>query len=363
MDATCAARGVRGRRLLALGLGIGVALALGEVAARAVAWRHHQLVRRHWARLVDQEPPAADGGAATAATLGQLMRASDDDRIVYELIPNQRRTFMGRDCAINALGFRDGAWPQAERSPSTWRIVGLGDSVLFGWGVDTEERYGERLQALLAAARPELRVEFLNTGVPGYNTTMEVAAFEARALAWQPDLVLVDWVGNDADLPNLIAREDPRFDLSRSYLRQLVGAWRGFETGFYDGPLGGVPLDQGARVPRRYHDMVGERGVRSALERLATLGAERGFAIVLCTHYTAAPFVQRACEELGIAVIEHAARVHEVVGSTPYRASPLILGRDDPHPSATGHALYAETLASALAPLAPDVSAAGAISR
>ena len=41
----------------------------------------------------------------------------------------------------------------------------------------------------------------MNTGVPGYNTYMEVAALKQKWLFYEPALVVIDFVGNDLDLP------------------------------------------------------------------------------------------------------------------------------------------------------------------
>ena len=56
--------------------------------------------------------------------------------------------------STNSLGFRD-----EELNDQSIKIVCVGDSVTFGWGVKEEEAYPQRLEQ-------ELGVNVLNTGVP-----------------------------------------------------------------------------------------------------------------------------------------------------------------------------------------------------
>ena len=51
-----------------------------------------------------------------------------------------------------------------------------------------------QLVALLRERHPERRWDWVNTGVPGYNTAMQVATLRERALVFEPDLVLLSLV-------------------------------------------------------------------------------------------------------------------------------------------------------------------------
>jgi hypothetical protein len=238
------------------------ALGLGgiEIGVRILAYSRAQSTRADLERLRHSTAaPAALG----KATLGQMVFLSDDPRIVYELIPNVTATFQGQECAINAEGHRDAPWPAPARTPDSLRIVGIGDSVMFGWGVRAEETFLSVLQRSLAEALPGTRVEVLNTGVPGYNTAMEVAAFERYSLRWRPDIVILDYVGNDTDLPNLIASQTDFLDLHHSFALDLLRKLRGRWSRWCDSPLQGAPFlgdrfeNDPDRVPPAYRDMVG----------------------------------------------------------------------------------------------------------
>ena len=77
-----------------------------------------------------------------------------------------------------------------ERSPDTYRIALMGDSTVFGWGVEDGE-------SIAAAAESKLHeqgfshVEVLNGGQPGYSTGMAGWLFKEALASYQPDLTIV----------------------------------------------------------------------------------------------------------------------------------------------------------------------------
>jgi hypothetical protein len=70
--------------------------------------------------------------------LGEIVQPSRYAGIVYELKPNVRGRFMGQPLLINSQGLRDYEYTR-RKEPGTFRIVGVGDSSLFGWGVPIED--------------------------------------------------------------------------------------------------------------------------------------------------------------------------------------------------------------------------------
>jgi lysophospholipase L1-like esterase len=111
-------------------------------------------------------------------------------------------------------GFRGGAPVSRIRIPGSLRIMGLGDSVMWGTGVDEE-------QALLGILRSRLRrvapsSEVINAGVVGYSTLQEALLLERLLPEFSPDVVLVNFCEND-----LLPTEDPYRSMRDLHLRYL----------------------------------------------------------------------------------------------------------------------------------------------
>ena len=170
------------RRGSALLLGL-AALGLALVAAELLL---------AWARPVDFMAPAKRLPDDVWREL--VHRRSDVPGLGYELAP----TASGEAGPTNSYGMRDRE-PLPAGAPGVLRIAVLGDSFTFGLGVSREEAYPSVLEALLLRA-PETRgrpTDVLNFGVGGYSSADEALVLEHKALAWDPDLVIVGYVLND----------------------------------------------------------------------------------------------------------------------------------------------------------------------
>jgi lysophospholipase L1-like esterase len=103
----------------------------------------------------------------------------------------EARTFVGsRTIHVrhNAAGFRD-----AEHGAKTRpRLALLGDSFVWGYDAEAEERFGERLQARLPAW------EVLNLGVSGYGTDQEYLLARRVLPDLRPDVVVLFFSLNDS---------------------------------------------------------------------------------------------------------------------------------------------------------------------
>ncbi|MHC4339593.1 MAG: SGNH/GDSL hydrolase family protein [Planctomycetota bacterium] len=114
------------------------------------------------------------------------------------------------DHDFNTAGWRD--TEHAEKKPQgTYRILGLGDSFLFGQGVRFEDICLTRLARRLAARSPPgSTVEAINTGVFGFNTANERSLLRERGRAYDPDLVIVHFVPNDVERQLVLSSERPQ---------------------------------------------------------------------------------------------------------------------------------------------------------
>ncbi len=111
---------------------------------------------------------------------------------------------------INDQGHRGPA--AAAREAIGFRIVALGDSFTFGYGVEEEESWPRLLEKRIGERTEGAgRIEVVNLGVGGYGTFQELSWLERKSEALEPDLaVLAFYVGNDpSDNALALDREDP----------------------------------------------------------------------------------------------------------------------------------------------------------
>jgi len=106
------------------------------------------------------------------------------------------------DYVINADGWRGRRYSRSKPA-GAFRILVIGDSVAFGYGVAAEAAFPAQLERLAAQRAPEARIEVLNLGVGGYNPYNEAALFADIGVALEPDLVLVQFCINDLNDPTL----------------------------------------------------------------------------------------------------------------------------------------------------------------
>lgn len=100
---------------------------------------------------------------------------------------------------INEKGYRGAVAENPRTAPM--RIVALGDSFTFGYGVGETQTWPRLLQQSLNAGRgADDRVEVVNLGVGGYGTWQESIWLERNWEELRPDLVILGfYVGNDPE--------------------------------------------------------------------------------------------------------------------------------------------------------------------
>src|SRR6185436_6250743 len=128
-------------------------------------------LRRKSRADLERVEKAAAVTVVDSCNLGDIVRLSREPDLFYELKANLRGRFCGGVVTTNAVGMRMPSEPTLAKPEGVFRVVGLGDSNLFAQRMNDGEGYFEVLRARArSAGRP---VEFLNFGVPGYNTWME----------------------------------------------------------------------------------------------------------------------------------------------------------------------------------------------
>ncbi len=126
---------------------------------------------------------------------------SKDDVLGYKLSENfkgvtQTREFK-TDIDISSEGFRDYEHTK-QNINGTYRILGLGDSFTFGFGVPFEETYLRILEKKLnQSSSDKQQYEIIKTGIPGYCLLQEFLLLKEKGADYKPDLVLIGFDIND----------------------------------------------------------------------------------------------------------------------------------------------------------------------
>jgi lysophospholipase L1-like esterase len=124
---------------------------------------------------------------------GNLPIYEPDPVLYWKPAPNQDcYTKIGHlPVHINSLGTR-GPEFTPDKPANTLRILSLGDSRTFGWGLRQSETYSDRLRQLLQANGGHSRkVEVINAGVNAWSYAQMLAYFRHTGLGFHPDIVIL----------------------------------------------------------------------------------------------------------------------------------------------------------------------------
>jgi lysophospholipase L1-like esterase len=113
----------------------------------------------------------------------------------------------GHPVRFNAWGFRGPEWPAA-KPHGNFRIMVLGDSFTFGQGVGEDELYTTLLEKQLRGKFSGKTIEVLNLGVMGYSAVDEAKLLKKIGPLLQPDLLLVQFTGNDVREGNQVPEKE-----------------------------------------------------------------------------------------------------------------------------------------------------------
>lgn len=122
--------------------------------------------------------------------------------------------------SINSLGFRD--HEVSLEKGAAYRIVAIGDSFTYGWGVNIEDTWEKRLEFYLRARG--LNVEVLNLGKPAAGPNEYAQIADAVIPALKPDLLILGILSGD-DIHQVTgfdpAQSFPNLFVTASYLKSL----------------------------------------------------------------------------------------------------------------------------------------------
>ncbi len=208
---------------------------------------------------------------------GMIHRRSQTPGLAYELAPLLDQDSIGTHVKTNSLGMRDDE-PLPRETPGLFRVLAIGDSVTFGYRVAQDEDFCAVLEQQLATEPlGQRRIEILNTGVSGYSSQDEAAAFAGKWLALQPDLVLLCYCMNDPwfepDQPLQRYFVPPRWWQHSATLRFLAQRSQGRKVR----ELGGGSFFRSLYAPSE----PSWKSVEAAFARIADLSSKRKVPVVL----------------------------------------------------------------------------------
>lgn len=283
----------------------------------------------------------------------------------------------------NSRGFRTPEFADAA-APGTVRIVVLGDSSTFGWGVEHFETYAEQLGSALARrwSIDRSRIEILNLGVPGYSSFQGRVLLERVALDLDPDIIVWSYLSNDGAMTGEsdLATYQKRIGASGALLAVLhqsrafetLEAWIAVVRGRLAPDVTRDPHDSSQRNVPSYR--VAGANVRAAVD----LARERGVPIVLvgqCTRGEPAAMMAEIAHATGTPHLDATALLdgsiealmteerfedlramqRERYGNPDLERHPKWLAflPDTCHPNAFGHRLVGDALADVIADAIP----------
>ena len=136
------------------------------------------------------------GGYKVVTYYAKTMFHEHDPEIGWTQIPNYEATLESWDSKVNVVsnshGFRDQEY-SIQKPEGVKRVVVLGDSFTWGWGVEQQDIFTE------IAEQASSGVQFLNLGHMGYGTAQEYLLLRKLGLKFSPDLTVVAFYPNDID--------------------------------------------------------------------------------------------------------------------------------------------------------------------
>lgn len=150
---------------------------------------------------------------------GSLEIYQPDPKLYWRLKPNQDcYTKIGHQPVhVNSQGVRGPEIP-VEKPANTIRILSLGDSRTFGWGLADQETYSRRLEQLLQShTGGGKKIEVINAGVNAWSFPQMLVYFREFGLKYQPDVVVL----GEANLWTQFSEKN-----SPEFVRQFMGRVR-----------------------------------------------------------------------------------------------------------------------------------------
>ncbi|MBP01247.1 MAG: hypothetical protein CMM25_00345 [Rhodospirillaceae bacterium] len=270
----------------------------------------------------------------------RLKEVSPYAAIGHEHIANGDEVLMGVRVRTNSDGLRENG--RAVANSESVRVLMLGDSITFGWGVDERNTVSAQLEEHFEKSLGP-KVKVLNSGVGNYNTAMEVAWFTKYGLAMLPDIVVLNIFINDAEPTPIYSKINwwDRYLYSRviffgaldTVSRRLLGGsdWRSYYDSLYE------------------EDSAGWLKMKNSIAKLADLCDEKGIKLIFVNYpelrqLNPYPF-RHINTKLSALASQNKVPYIDLLNSVDmYNPETLWVSIPDPHPNSLATSVFANAL-------------------
>ena len=278
----------------------------------------------------------------------EMKRPMSSAKLPFFHSPNKQGTYYGVDIRTNSMGFRDNEY--AIRKPKgTKRIIALGDSHTFGWGVPFEDLFSKELESKLNNNNG--RYEVINMGIGNYNSVMELELFRSKGLQLDPDMVILMFFINDTEavpgrMPGL------RYSIvRRSYLWAFLfdrivtlktRLSRGFNWNEYDAGLYSQEntknLAESRQAIRELIGLCRENNIRLLIVNIPELHRFKDYPFPYATDY-----IKELAQEAQVAFLDL------LPVFSQYEPESLWVSAEDPHAGPKAHGIIATEIYTKIA--------------
>jgi len=274
--------------------------------------------------------------------LAFIIQPSEFASIVYELQPDLDMTFGEKRLVTNRDGMRESRDYPRDRPTNTIRLVGIGDSGMFGWNVEQNQDYLAVMENQLNDNNTGTTFEVINLAVPGYNSQIEAEVLRHKGLSYHPDIVIVGWCENDGQLPFFLLEKENFSRRDVSFLHMLL-----FRRDDYRHVASGYTISN-------LRDMNRENVVPGILSGTESMGLEKAFkefASLRDEHDFHLIFFGPIGKEVRLLLDKAGIHYFNTYEKVPARSYPKEWLVNYMHPSAEGHEVLARSLARHLVEL------------
>jgi lysophospholipase L1-like esterase len=293
-------------------------------------------------------------------SIDRFISTSKYPGVLFELLPNIRSTFLGKPFQTNSRGFIGDREFTQQKPYGTYRIIGIGDSLMSSWGVNPDDTFLSHLERMLRKRFKTDAIEIMNMGTPGYNTAIEYSVIKEKALGYDPDLIILQFYGNDLDLPNWIRRRVHAVSYLLFVVRSVIGMYTtGSDEG--GGAVAGsmltfAPVDEESQlvfrryaytvgdVPSEYAYMVGKENFIRTMQGIARLSRELNIPVILLLADDSILGDAPQVRQMGFTLLNASEQLDSYLRSHSMTYAEVSIGPNDIHLNKFGHSLYADML-------------------